>query len=103
MFSRSPSHKVGFALDDTTQIQEAVPCPKTLQCRCKRRGDSRVDVETGKQKDPMTVWVWDHSTAVFSAFNWHGVKESLKEGFEDNRISYSISEKLLPTVKGSVG
>lgn len=78
MFSRSPSHKVGFALDDTIQIQEAVPGPKTLQCRCKTRGDSRVDMETGKQKDPMTVWVWDHSTAVFSAFNWHRGKREFE-------------------------
>lgn len=41
MFSRSPSHKMVFALGGTIQTQKAVPGPKTLQCRCKMRDDSR--------------------------------------------------------------
>lgn len=58
MSSRSPRHKMGFAVGGTAQTQEAGPAPKTLQCRCNQEAE-----------DPMEVQVWEHSTAVFLAFN----------------------------------
>lgn len=58
MSSRSPSHKMGFAVDGTVQTQEAGSAPKTLPCRYNQEAE-----------DPIEVQVWEHSTALFSAFN----------------------------------
>jgi len=35
-------------------------------------------METGKQKNPMTAWVGEHSTAVFSAINWYSGKREFE-------------------------
>lgn len=59
MSSTSSSHKMGLAVSGTeTNHREAGPAPKTLQCRCNQEAE-----------DPVEVQVWEHSIAVFSAFN----------------------------------
>lgn len=58
MSSTSPGRKMGFAVGGTVQTREAGPAPKTLQCGRNQEAE-----------DPMEVQAWEHSTAVFSAFN----------------------------------
>ena len=100
MFSRSPSHKGGFALGGTVQTQEAVPGPKTLQCRCKMRDDSRW---TWRQGSRRTQWQCG-SGSIAQQFSQHligtAVEESLKEGFEDNRILHRYFWKAPPKREG---